>query len=68
MYFSQSKVSFQSVWGTFHDIYPHMDSRAEDEGPLPAGIIDPDAVFAVWWNLVQVWHKDTVRPAVSLCH
>ena len=27
-----------------------MDSLAEDEGPLPAGIIDPDAAFAVWWS------------------
>ena len=36
--------------GTFHDIYPQMDSFAEDEGPLPVGIIDPDAAFAVWWN------------------
>jgi hypothetical protein len=43
-------VSFQSVWGTSHDIYPNMDSLAEDEGPLPAGIIDPDAAFAVWWS------------------
>ena len=40
--------------GTFHDIYPHMDSFAEDEGPLPLGVIDPDAAFAVWWNLVQL--------------
>ena len=47
-------VSFQSVWGTSHDIYPNMDSLAEDEGPLPAGIIDPDATFAVWWNLAQL--------------
>jgi hypothetical protein len=47
-------VSFQGVWGTSHDIYPNMDSAAEDEGPLPAGIIDPDAAFAVWWNLVQL--------------
>lgn len=47
-------VSFQGVWGTSHDIYPNMDSAAEDEGPLPAGIIDPDAAFAVWWNLAQL--------------
>ena len=47
-------VSFQGVWGTSHDIYPNMDSAAEDEGPLPAGIIDPDATFAVWWNLAQL--------------
>ena len=31
-----------------------MDSLAEDEGPLPLGVIDPDAAFAVWWNLVQL--------------
>jgi hypothetical protein len=47
-------VSFQGVWGTSHEIYPNMDSAAEDEGPLPAGVIDPDGNFAVWWNLVQI--------------
>jgi hypothetical protein len=39
-----------------------MDSLAEDEGPLPAGIIDPDAAFAVWWN------QPRGGPLVPRCH
>jgi hypothetical protein len=39
-----------------------MDSLAEDEGPLPAGIIDPDAAFTVWWN------QPRGGPLVPRCH
>ena len=48
-------VSFEAVWGKFNDLYPtRLESQAEDEGPLPSGIFDPDATFAIWWNLVQL--------------
>ena len=48
-------VSFESVWGSFNDVYPmFLESKATGDGPLPKRIYDPDGGTVMWWNIAQV--------------